>query len=69
MKVRVGIEMCVEVNDPVFAELSAIHADVCGVGESEQLGRNPFGFVLFSLGSVLIIPHFVTVVKREFQNF
>ena len=39
MKVRVGIEMCVEVNDPVFAELSAIHADVCGVGESEQYER------------------------------
>ena len=36
MKVRVCIEMCVEVNDPVFAELSAIHANPCGVGKSEQ---------------------------------
>lgn len=36
MKVRVCIEMCVEVNDPVFAELSAIHANPYGVGESEQ---------------------------------
>jgi hypothetical protein len=39
MKVRVCVEMCVEVNDPVFAELSAIHADACGVGESEQYER------------------------------
>ena len=36
MKVRVCIEMCVEINDPVFAELSAIHANPCGVGKSEQ---------------------------------
>lgn len=36
MKVRVCIEMCVEVNNRVFTELSAIHANVCGVGESEQ---------------------------------
>lgn len=36
MKVRVGIEMCVEVNDPVFAELSVIHANPGDVGENEQ---------------------------------
>lgn len=36
MKVKVWIEMCVEVNDPVFVELSTIHAQPCGVGESEQ---------------------------------
>ena len=36
MKVKVWMEMSIEVNDPVFAELSAIHAQPCGVGESEQ---------------------------------